>query len=178
MLSKEEMALLLGGFTNIKHKAILSTAYATGLRLEELLMLEFSDIDGDRMQVRVKKGKGKKGRMSILSVKLLEQLREYYKVFKPVKYLFEGAKKGEPISRSSIQAIFKKGVKQAGITKPVHFHCIRHSFATHLLEAGTNLRMIQQLLGHSSLKTTTIYLHLSRFDPKQVPNPLDSLDER
>lgn len=178
VFSREEMALLLEGFTNIKHKAILCTAYATGLRLEELRMLEFGDIDGDRMQVRVGKGKGKKTRMSILSVKLLEQLREYYKVYRPVKYLFEGAKKGEPISRSSIQSFFRKGVKRAGITKPVHFHCIRHSFATHLLEGGTNLRMIQQLLGHSSLKTTTVYLHVSRFDPKEVPNPLDSLEER
>lgn len=175
VLSREEMALLLESFTNRKHKAILCTAYATGMRLEELRMLEFSDIDADRMQIRVGKGKGKKTRMTLLSDKLLAHLREYYKLYRPEKYLFEGAEKGEPISRSSIQTLFRQGIKRIGITKQVRFHSIRHSFATHLLEGGTNLRMIQQLLGHSSLKTTTIYLHVSRFDAKEVPNPLDSL---
>ena len=175
VFSKEEISLLLRSVFNIKHKAILSTAYATGMRLSELRMLVFSDIDADRMQIHVRSGKGKKSRMTLLSERLLEQLREYYKIFRPRNYLFEGATRGEPISARTIQQVFKQCLKRSGITKPLNFHCIRHSFATHLLEAGTNLRMIQQLLGHNSLKTTTVYLHVSHFDARAVANPLDNL---
>ena len=175
VLSREEMALLLRSVTNLKHKAILSTAYATGMRLSEICLLVFSDIDADRMQIRVRCGKGKKSRMTLLSQGLLEQLREYYKIYRPQNYLFEGATRGEAISGRTVQKVFRQCIIRSGITKPVSFHSIRHSFATHLLEAGTNLRMIQQLLGHSSFKTTTVYLHVSHFDTKAVENPLDSL---
>ena len=175
VFSKEEMALLLKSVINLKHKALLSTAYATGMRLSEIRLLIFSDIHADRMQVRVRCGKGKKSRMTLLSQGLLEQLREYYRIYRPQTFLFEGAIRGEAISARTVQKVFKQSIKRSGITKPVSFHSIRHSFATHLLEAGTNLRMIQQLLGHSSFKTTTVYLHVSHFDAKAVVNPLDSL---
>lgn len=177
VFSREEMASLLRSVDNIKHKAILSTAYSTGMRLDEVRRLEFSDIDAGRMQIRVQSGKGKKARVTLLSEKLLKQLREYYRIYRPLHYLFEGRKRGEPISSRTIQTVFRQSVERAGIQKPVSFHSIRHSFATHLLEAGTNLRMIQQLLGHSSFKTTTVYLHVSCFNPQEVSNPFDDLDE-
>jgi integrase/recombinase XerD len=176
IFSKEEVAQLIGSVKNRKHKAILSTAYSTGMRLNEVRMLGLNDIDSDRMQVRVQMGKGKKSRMALLSPKVLQQLRQYYKKYRPEKYLFEGRNEGEPISIRSIQVFFKNCVKRSGITKPVTFHSLRHSFATHLLEQGANLRMIQELLGHSSLKTTSVYLHLSNFEAGKVSNPFDNLD--
>lgn len=176
IFSKEEVAKLIECVKNRKHRAILSTAYSTGMRLNEVRMLGLHDIDSDRMQVRVQNGKGKKCRMTLLSPKVLQQLRQYYKGYRPEKYLFEGRNEGEPISARSIQVFFKNSVKRSGITKPVTFHSLRHSFATHLLEQGANLRMIQELLGHSSLKTTSVYLHLSNFDAGMVSNPFDNLD--
>jgi site-specific recombinase XerD len=176
IFSKEEVAQLISSVKNRKHKAILSTAYSTGMRLNEVRMLSLNDIDSDRMQVRVQTGKGKKSRMTLLSPKVLQQLRQYYKKYRPEKYLFEGRNEGEPISIRAIQVFFTKTVKRAGITKPVTFHSLRHSFATHLLEQGANLRMIQELLGHSSLKTTSVYLHLSNFDAGKVSNPFDNLN--
>jgi integrase/recombinase XerD len=127
------------------------------------------------MQIRVRSGKGKKDRFTLLSPKTLDQLRLYYKKFRPKKYLFEGRTPGHPIHQRTIEHIFNMAVKGAGITKPVSFHSLRHSFATHLLEQGTNLRLIQQLLGHNSLRSTSVYLHLSRFDLKEVVSPFDTL---
>lgn len=176
IFSKEEVAKLISSVKNRKHKAILSTAYSTGMRLNEVRMLSINDIDSDRMQVRVQTGKGKKSRMTLLSPKVLQQLRQYYKMYRPERYLFEGRNEGEPISIRTIQVFFNNNVKRSGITKPVTFHSLRHSFATHLLEQGANLRMIQELLGHSSLKTTSVYLHLSNFDAGKVSNPFDNLD--
>jgi integrase/recombinase XerD len=175
VFSKQEIAAFLTGIKNVKHRAIFVTAYSSGLRLSEIRMLKPGDIDSDRMQIRVANGKGKKDRFTLLSVKNLEELRLYYQRFRPKNYLFEGYTEGQAISHRTIQKVFTNAVIKAGITKAVSFHSLRHSFATHLLEQGTNLRLIQQLLGHNSLRTTSVYLHLSCFDPKEVSSPFDKL---
>lgn len=175
VLSKQEVVALFAVVKNLKHKAIFVTAYSSGLRVDEVRMLKPSDIDSDRMQIRVQNGKGKKDRFTILSKGTLEVLRSYYQRFRPKNYLFEGYTPGQPISYRTIQKVFHGTVIKAGIAKGVTFHTLRHSFATHLLEQGTNLRLIQQLLGHNSLRTTSVYLHLSCFDPKEVTSPLDNL---
>lgn len=177
IFSKQEIALLLNNVKNLKHKSIFVTAYSAGLRLNEVRLLKPNDIDSDRMQIRVGNGKGKKTRLTLLSPNLLTQLRDYYKLYRPVEYLFEGRTPGDPISHRTIQKVFGDCVTRAGITKAVSFHSLRHSFATHLLEQGANLRLIQQLLGHNSLKSTTVYLHLSCFDPKLVNSPFDNLND-
>lgn len=175
VLSKQEVAALFAVLTNLKHKAIFVTAYSSGLRLDEVRMLKPCDIDSDRMQIRVENGKGKKDRFTVLSAGALEVLRSYYQGFRPKNYLFEGCVPGKPISHRTIQKVFYGTAIKAGITKRVSFHTLRHSFATHLLEQGTNLRLIQQLLGHNALRTTSVYLHLSCFDPKEVKSPFDNL---
>ena len=175
IFSKEELAILFSGIKNLKHQAIFITAYSSGLRINEVRMLMPGDIDSDRMQICIRHGKGGKDRLTLLSKNTLEILRIYYQKFRPKKYLFEGRISGEPISLRTIQKVFTDVVSKAGITKSVSFHSLRHSFATHLLEQGTNLRMIQQLLGHNSLRTTSVYLHLSCFDPKDVSSPFDNL---
>jgi site-specific recombinase XerD len=175
VFSKQEITAFFAGIQNEKHKAIFVTAYSSGLRISEVRMLKPCDIDSDRMQICVRRGKGKKDRFTLLSVKTLEVLRGYFQRFRPKTYLFEGYTPGEPISHRTIQKVFTTAAGKAGITKAVTFHSLRHSFATHLLEQGTNLRMIQQLLGHNSLRTTSVYLHLSCFDPKDVSSPFDNL---
>lgn len=175
VLSTQEIGLLLDATKNVKHRAVLATAYSAGLRVSEVRYLQPSDIDSDRMQIRVRYGKGKKDRFTLLSSRTLEELRAYYKLFRPIRYLFEGYIVGRPMHARTLNHIFTKAVKKSGITKPVTFHSLRHSFATHLLEQGTNLRVIQQLLGHNSMRTTTVYLHVSRFDPKEVISPIDAL---
>lgn len=175
VFSTQEISKLMDSIRNVKHRLILITAYSAGLRINEVRYLQPQDIDSDRMQIRVKNGKGKKDRFTLLSPRTLEELRMYYKQFRPKKYLFEGYHPGQPIHVRTIGHIFNQAVKSSGITKPVSFHSLRHSFATHLLEQGTNLRLIQQLLGHNSLRTTSVYLHLSCFDPAQVVSPFDTL---
>jgi integrase/recombinase XerD len=175
VLSTHEVSLLIDSVKNVKHRLILITAYSAGLRINEVRSLQIADIDSDRMQIRVKNGKGKKDRFTLLSSKTLQQLRTYYKLFHPKKYLFEGCQPTKPIHVRTIGHIFQRAVKLSGITKGVTFHSLRHSFATHLLEQGTNLRLIQQLLGHSSLRTTMVYLHVSRFDPKEIVSPFDAI---
>jgi len=150
-------------------------AYSAGLRLGELINVKITDIDSSRMQVRVEQAKGKKDRYSLLSVRLLEVLREYFREYKPKEWLFEGANGGQ-YSVSSIQAIMKDSIKKAGIKKKVSVHTLRHCFATHLLENGTDLRYIQSLLGHSSSKTTEIYTHVTTKGFDQIKSPLDNLD--
>ncbi len=177
IFSKQEITKLLDGVKNLKHKSIFITTYSAGLRLNEVRLLKPNDIDSDRMQIRAGNGKGKKTRLTLLSPNALTQLRDYYKRYRPLEYLFEGRKPGDPISHRTIQKVFCDCVKRAVITKAVSFHSLRHSFATHLLEQGANLRLIQQLLGHNSLKTTSVYLHLSCFDPKQVSSPFDNLND-
>jgi integrase/recombinase XerD len=175
VLSTHEVSLLIDSVKNAKHRLILITAYSAGLRINEVRCLRITDIDSDRMQIRVKNGKGKKDRFTLLSSKTLEQLRTYYKLFRPKKYLFEGYRPGEPIHVRTIGHIFQRAMKSSGITKEATFHSLRHSFATHLLEQGTNLRLIQQLLGHNSLRTTSVYLHVSRFDPREIVSPFDAI---
>jgi len=175
VFSKEEILSIIERTRNLKHRAIIAFAYSSGLRLDEVRQVRLTDIDSSRMQIRVSNGKGNKSRYTILSKQILEMLREYWSDYRPKVYLFEGLKKREPISISTLQAIFYKRMKAAGIQKQASFHTLRHSFATHLLEQGVNLRIIQTLLGHTSIKTTTIYTHLQNFDPSSVASPFDSL---
>lgn len=174
VLSKEEIKSIIESTRNLKHRAILAVIYSSGLRLSELISLKASDIDADRRQIRVF-GKGNKYRYTLLSGNTLDMLRMYWRAYKPARYLFEGQKKGQPISRGTIQKVFKQSCTRAGIKKQATVHSLRHSFATHLLENGVNLKIIQNLLGHSSLRTTSIYLHITRFDPSSVKSPFDEI---
>lgn len=175
ILNKEEVKEILNCIDNIKHKAIVMLAYSAGLRLGELVRLKIKDIDSVQMQIRVEQSKGNKDRTTILSVRALEVLRKYFQQYRPKEWLFEGADGGQYSSRS-IQMIVKDAVKKAGIKKKVSTHTLRHSFATHLLEAGTNLRYIQNLLGHESSKTTELYTHITLKGFEQLKSPLDDLD--
>ncbi len=175
VLSSEEVAKILNVTHNLKHKVILLTIYSAGLRIGEAVNLKLKDIDSNRMQIRVEQAKGKKDRYTLLGKKTLEFLRMYVKEYKPKKWLFEGPK-GERYNQKSIQIIFKNSVKKTEITKKITVHTLRHSFATHLLEEGTDLRYIQELLGHSSSKTTEIYTHITTKGFDQIQNPLDKLN--
>ncbi|WPR76528.1 site-specific integrase [Algoriphagus sp. NG3] len=178
--SVEEIQQILSRIRNIKHKAILSLIYSAGLRISELVELPIHAIDSDRMQIHIKNAKGKKDRYTILSKKILELLRAYFIKEKPHYWLFEGigSTKENPVQYStrSIQSILDKALKQTGITKHVTVHTLRHSFATHLLENGTDLRYIQSLLGHSNSKTTEVYTHITTKGFNQIISPLDKLD--
>lgn len=175
VLNEKEVIGLLNSIENIKHKAILITIYSAGLRISELLQLKLKDIDSERMQIRVAQSKGKKDRYTILSNKVLAVLRQYFKQYQPKVWLFEG-QFGEQYSARSIQAILAMAVAKAGIKKKVTVHTLRHSFATHLLENGTDLRYIQSLLGHESSKTTEIYTHITTKGFDQIISPFDKLD--
>lgn len=176
VLSIDEVEKLIVSTQNLKHRAILMLAYSSGLRRQELQLIKPSAIDSSRMQVHVVQGKGKKDRYTILSAKTLEMLRLYYKYARPSNYLFEAqGRKGKPLSDSTLNCIIKKNAVKAGIRKQVSFHTLRHCFATHLLEKGVNLRLIQQLMGHTSLRTTSGYLHLANINPASVVSPLDSM---
>lgn len=175
VLSKEEVKAILEAHGNIKHKAMLSMIYSCGLRRSELLNLKPSDIDSKRNIVLLKNAKGKKDRIAPLSPKILSLLRIYYKDYKPTIWLFEGQIKGEQYSEKSLQSVLKQALQKVGITKPVTLHWLRHSYATHLLESGTDLRYIQALLGHSSSKTTEIYTHVSTKNIQQIKSPFDDL---
>ncbi|MBP1664487.1 MAG: site-specific recombinase XerD [Bacteroidetes bacterium] len=174
VLSTEEITQILNATENLKHKAILMTIYSAGLRIGEAINLRIKDIDSQRMQIRVEQGKGKKDRYTLLGNKTLEVLRKYVADYKPKTWLFEGAK-GEQYSQKSIQMILRKSVKTVGLKKQITVHTLRHSFATHLLESGTDLRYIQSLLGHSSSKTTEIYTHITTKGFNKIKNPLDDL---
>jgi len=174
VLSKEEVKSIIETTRNLKHRAILAVIYSAGLRISELISLRPSDIDSDRKQIKVL-GKGNKYRYTLLSDNTLDMLRMYWRAYRPVQYLFEGQKKGQPVSQSTIQQVFKHACKKTGINKPASVHSLRHSFATHLLESGTNLKIIQTLLGHSSLRTTSIYLHVTKFDPASIRSPYDEI---
>jgi site-specific recombinase XerD len=177
VLSKQEVQALINTTANIKHKAILMLAYSAGLRLNEILHIKPSAIDSARMQVHVVQGKGKKDRYTILSGKALDILRQYYKLVRPARYLFEPqGHKGEHLSENTLNSIIKASAAKAGLKKQISFHTLRHCFATHLLENGVNLRLIQQFLGHTSLKTTAIYLHLANIEIASVVSPLDNMD--
>ncbi|AZQ57309.1 recombinase [Maribacter sp. MJ134] len=160
VLSKEEVINIMECANNIKHKCIIGLLYSSGLRRGELLNLLVTDIDSKRMMINIKNAKGNKDRYSVLSPRILKDLQKYYKEYRPSKYLFEGAKRGK-YSGTSVLNIVDAAAKKAGILKKVTPHMLRHSFATHLLESGTDIRHIQLLLGHSSTKTTEIYTHVA-----------------
>jgi site-specific recombinase XerD len=173
VLSKQEVFLLLSETKNLKHRAAFALAYSAGLRLSEVCQLKVKDIDSSRNQIKITNGKGAKMRYGVLSEKALHLAREYWQVYKPKNYLFEGQTKGCHITGGTLQKTFKKKVIELGIKKDVCFHSLRHSFATHLLEQGVNLRIIQHLLGHSSIKTTMIYTHIVNFSLDKLKSPLD-----
>jgi integrase/recombinase XerD len=175
VLSKEEVKSLLEAMENIKHRMMLSLIYACGLRRSELLNLTFNDIQAERHIIFVRQSKGKKDRIVTMSPKLLVELRNYYREYKPKKYLFEGQVAGEKYSERSLELVLKKSIMLAKINKPVTLHWLRHSYATHLLESGTDLRFIQELLGHSSSRTTEIYTHVSTKSIQQIKSPFDDL---
>jgi Site-specific recombinase XerD len=152
------------------------TIYSAGLRVSEVVHLKVSDIDSQRMMIRVRQGKGQKDRYTLLAQRTLEVLREYWKEYRPQYWLFPAKPENEALSVSAVQRVFEKIVLQAGIKKAASVHTLRHSFATHLLEAGTDLYHIQRLLGHTSPKTTAIYLHLSRKNLGGVTSPLDLME--
>ena len=178
VLSKNEVLLILDSLSNIKHRAMLSTIYSAGLRVSEAVALKPEDIDSERMQIRVKCGKGKKERYTILSETTLKLLREYYRSSKVCgPWLFPGKNPGCALSTRTVQRVFKKALEKSGVRKKASIHTLRHSFATHLLENGTSIRYIQKLLGHTNIKTTTVYLQVTRFDLVKIKSPLDEMGD-
>lgn len=175
VLSKEEVKMILEAHSNLKHKMMLSLIYSCGLRCGELIALKPIHIDSKRNIVLIKNAKGKKDRIVPLSLKILAMLREYYASNKPVTYLFEGRTAGHPYDSRSLQQVLKQAVLKANLKKQVTLHWLRHSYATHLLESGTDLRYIQELLGHNSSKTTEIYTHVSTKNLQQIKSPFDDL---
>ncbi|MEP2772512.1 MAG: tyrosine-type recombinase/integrase [Fulvivirga sp.] len=172
VLSRDEVQRILNFTHNIKHRCMLATIYSAGLRIGELLNLKIKDIDSSRMMIRIEGAKGGKDRYSLLSKSLIQDLRKYYKLFKPIEYLFEGPQ-NKPYSSTSVRKILKRSCLKAGIRKRVYPHTLRHSFATHLLEQGTDLRSIQMLMGHNNLTTTEIYTHVANTTMNTIKNPLD-----
>jgi integrase/recombinase XerD len=181
VLSHQEVARLIKAAANPVHRVVLMTLYATGMRRTELTRLKIADIDTQRMVIHIRGAKGRKDRDVMLSPKLLEALRQYWRSLKrkPTVWLFPGGREHtnmeQPMSDKVVWQACDRAAHRAGIAKPIHPHSLRHSFATHLLEAGTDIRTIQILLGHSDLKTTTIYLHLSRRHLQETASPLDGL---
>jgi len=175
VLDGSEIKQLFAVTTNLKHRALLMTTYSAGLRVSETAHLKVCDVDSKRMQLRIAQGKGKKDRYALLSPVTLNLLRDYWRQYRPFSWLFPGRLPESPISTRSIQKVFKDAKRKAGIKKPATVHTLRHSFATHLLEAGTDIYRVQKLMGHTSPKTTTIYIHLRRQDLLKVISPLDSL---
>lgn len=175
VLSKQEVKSIFENTENIKHKTQLMMSYSCGLRVSEVAHLKIQDIDSSRMVICIKQSKGRKDRMIPLSQIMLEQLREYFKLYRPKMWLFEGQESSRPITIRTLQVIFNRAVKASNIKKPVTFHSLRHSYATHLLESGVDLRYIQELLGHSSSKTTERYTHVSVRSLQNITNPLDTL---
>jgi site-specific recombinase XerD len=176
ILSQEEVARILTVPPHLKSRALLMTIYAAGLRRSEVARLRVNDIDSARMTITVHQGKGQKDRVVMLSPVLLQTLRQYWRHTKPKQWLFPGENPDQPISDNDIFGVFHNAVRRAGITKKVSPHSLRHCFATHLLESGTDLRTIQILMGHRSLKTTARYLHVSQQQVRTIASPLDSLN--
>lgn len=173
-LSRQEIQHLFSVIPNLKHRTIFMTIYGAGLRISEAIHLKPEDIDSKNMQIRVRQGKGNADRYTLLSQKNLSILRDYWRAYRPSLWLFEGNIPDKPIDPHSVQKIFQKARKKAGILKHATVHSLRHSFATHLLEDGVNIRIIQQLLGHSNINTTCRYLHLVNPKALHISSPLDS----
>ncbi|HEX5150676.1 MAG TPA: tyrosine-type recombinase/integrase [Parafilimonas sp.] len=180
VFNEDELGRMFRAIKNLKHKAIVFTAYSAGLRVSEVVNLRINDIDSKRMQIFIERAKGKKDRYVKLSVLLLDILRAYLKQckVKPQQYLFEGHPAGTPYSVRAAQLVFEQAKANAGINKNAGFHALRHSFATHLLEKGTDIKYIKEILGHFSIKTTERYLHVKKEDLIAVDSPLDDLWRR
>lgn len=174
VLSSQDVAKLFEVTTNHKHRLLLKLCYGMGLRVSEIINLKISHIDSHRMQVLIAAAKGKKDRYVTLPDSVLEEMRDYYLAYQPKNYLFEG-QYGEQYSVRSAQCVFHNAMHKAHINKPFGIHSLRHSYATHLLEYGTDISLIQQLLGHNNLKTTQIYTHVSQRNLMKVKSPLDSI---
>ncbi len=179
VLTKQQVRRIIDAPGNLKHRLLLMTTYAAGLRVGEVRRLKPEHIDSQRMLIKVENGKGRKDRYTMLSGKLLAELRRYYQACRPQTYLFPSSfkkRKDQPLSYESVRCVYEKARKKAGVKRGQGLHTLRHSFATHLLEAGYDIRKIQVLLGHSRLSTTMIYLHVSRKTLAKVPSPLDLIE--
>lgn len=176
VLSQEQIWRIINATDNLKHRLLLMATYSAGLRASEVLALKPEHIDSQRMLIKVEEGKGSKDRYTLLSQRFLEELRHYYRTFRPKKWLFPSSHTGESLCYESVRSVYEDARKKAGVQKGVGLHTLRHSFATHLLEAGYDLRKIQVLLGHKSLSTTMIYLHVSRKTLSKIKSPLDLFD--
>ena len=176
ILSRQEVQALLQAPRTLRHRALLATLYGAGLRVSEVTQLKVADIDAQRSVLWVRQGKRRRDRQTLLSPKLLELLRQYWRAERPANWLFSSTAGARPISPKAVFLACRSAAQIAGISKPVHPHSLRHAFATHLLEAGTNLRTIQILLGHASLQTTARYLQVADVVVRSTPSPLDSLD--
>lgn len=176
VLSQQEVKKLLDVTINVKHKTAFMLAYSCGLRVSEVIHMTKNDIDYDRMLVIIGQSKGRKDRISTLSLKMYNQLEAYYAMYRPKHYIFENTSRTAPLTERTLQKVFNNSVEKADISKHVTFHSLRHSFATHLLDSGVDIRYIQELLGHSSTKTTEIYTHVSTASLQKIINPLDRLE--
>ena len=177
ILSTGEVASVLGVLSNLKHRTILTVIYSAGLRLNEVCQLKVCDIDSARMQVRVRQGKGIKDRYTILAKGTLPLLRLYWQAYRPTDWLFPGQVAMQPIHGRSVQKILKHALEKAGVTKAATVHTLRHCFATHLLEGGVDVYYIQKLMGHTSVNTTSMYLHVTTRDLSRIISPLDLWDK-
>ena len=175
VISEKKILKGLQSIDNLKHKAILFTAYSAGLRVSEVVKIKIADIDSDRMQIRIEAAKGKKDRMVTLAEATLVVLMAYFEQYKPKKYLFEGQNGDEHYSPRSAQAVFNQQFERIGLPKYFSFHSLRHSYATHLLENGTDIKYIQELLGHNDIKTTLRYTHVSKKAIEKIESPLDKI---
>lgn len=178
VLSQAEVQAVLAAPSNLKYRTVLTTIYAAGLRVSEVVNLRPTDIDSQRQVIRIRQGKGHKERLVMLSPKLLALLREYWQAYRPLAWLFPGEDSQRPLTTTAVYKSCRRAAQAAGLSKPVTPHTLRHSFATHLLEAGTDLRTIQLLLGHRNLKTTAIYLHVSTLALCSTASPLDLLPQQ
>jgi integrase/recombinase XerD len=176
ILSREEIVALIENTLNLKHRAILMSAYGAGLRLNEICHLKVSNIDSDRMTIRVEQGKGAKDRYTLLSPRLLAELRRYWLVHRPKEWLFTSRDPAHPIGEHTVHRIYHAAKARAGIAKEGGIHSLRHAFATHLLEAGVDIHTIQRLLGHGHISTTLMYFHLARKHLAKTPSPLELLE--
>ena len=175
VLSEEEVRRLFDGVSNLKHKSLLMLTYSAGLRVGEVVRLRWEDLDEQRGMMHIRGGKGKKDRYTILSGYVVEVLRRYWRAFQPREWLFEGGQHGKPYSIRSAESIFVQAANKAGITKDVSIHSLRRAFATHMLKQGTDLRYIQDLLGHQSVKTTEIYTHVSTLKVERLRSPIEKV---